>query len=185
MINEIEIWKIFISLGVPGLALGILFMLFRRLDFKFSKVPSKWVGPIVVLFLIIIAIIVFYTLKLWKPTNANENSSRAEECLPDSPPKNVNDALSKLNLPSNASLKASKVGDWGWKFEWAAGERYKLKLPPCVCVDYNQRSSGISGEIWKEKKAPEWTRALISKKGGSLNTPGGATIYWAECERYR
>ena len=113
------------------------------------------------------------------PTIANG----ADECLPDAPPKSANDALLQLNLPSKGSAKATAVGAWGWKFEWPDGERYKLTLPPCVCVDYNQRSSGISGEMWKERRGPQWTRALIGAKGGSLNTPGGATVYWSECER--
>ena len=105
----------------------------------------------------------------------------AEECLPDSPPKSEIYALKQLNLQSNDIVHASKVGDWGWKFEWKAGNRFVLKLPRCVCVDYNQQSSKISGVLWKEKRGPYWTRALINKNGGKLNTPGGATVYWSEC----
>ena len=107
----------------------------------------------------------------------------ADECLPDSPPKNPGDALRQLGLPTSAPVMASAVGVGGWKFRWPDGERHKLTMPVCVCVDYNQRSSAVSGEVWKEQRGPEWTRALIGAKGGTLNTPGGATVYWSECER--
>ncbi len=110
-------------------------------------------------------------------------ASAADECLPDSPPQNAGDALHQLNLPTNGHATASAVGSWGWNFRWPDGERYKLTMPACVCVDYNQRSSAISGEVWKEQHGPEWTRALIGSKGGTLNTPGGATVYWSECKR--
>jgi len=54
---------------------------------------------------------------------------------------------------------------------------YLLKLPRCVCVDYNQQSSNISGVIWKEKRGPYWTtRALINKNGGKLNDWGHILI---------
>ena len=36
-------WKLFVSLGVPGLALGIFYMLFRTFEWEFQIVPSNWV----------------------------------------------------------------------------------------------------------------------------------------------
>jgi hypothetical protein len=56
-----------VSLGVPGLALGIFYMLFRTFDWEFPIVPSNWVGPIIVLSMVLTSVIIFYTLTLWRP----------------------------------------------------------------------------------------------------------------------
>lgn len=71
---QVELWKVFISLGVPGLTLGVFYMLFRKFEWQFSKVPRQWVGPIVVLFLILTAGIIFYALTLWAPQNGNRET---------------------------------------------------------------------------------------------------------------
>ncbi len=125
-----------------------------------------------------------FMLLLWlmgcqkKDTIAKE----VDACISDSPPNNEADALSQLKV-NNTAVKAAKIVDWGWKFQWPTGKRFTLTLPACVCVDYNQKSSTISGEVWRETRGPEWTRALIGKNGGTIDTPGGATIYWSVCER--
>jgi len=46
---EVAIWKVFVSLGVPGVALGVFYMLFRKFHWTFPAVPKSWVGPIIVL----------------------------------------------------------------------------------------------------------------------------------------
>lgn len=77
---DFEIFKILVSLGVPGVALGILYLLFRKFSFIFPSVPKVWVGPIIVLFMLLISGIVFYSLSLWSPVtikieNENHNSN--------------------------------------------------------------------------------------------------------------
>ena len=72
MLDSGEIWPIFTSLGVPGLALGILYMLFRRFQWNFPRVPRNYVGPIIILYMLLISgIILFalylFALHLWKP----------------------------------------------------------------------------------------------------------------------
>ena len=67
-LSEIKLWKVFASLGIPGLALGVFFMLFRKFNFPFPEVPAIWMGPIVVLFMVLTAGIVFYALKRWAPS---------------------------------------------------------------------------------------------------------------------
>ena len=66
---ESKLFKVFASLGVPGLALGVFYMLFRVFDWQFPIVPTIWVGPIIILFMLLTSGIVFYTLSLWRPTN--------------------------------------------------------------------------------------------------------------------
>jgi hypothetical protein len=76
MIPTVEIWKVFASLGVPGLALGILYLLFRRFHWKLPSVPQAWIGPLLLLFMFIVGGIVVYALTLWRPEySANSGSS--------------------------------------------------------------------------------------------------------------
>lgn len=79
---EIEVFNILVSLGVPGVALGILYFLFRKFSFSFPPVQKRWVGPIVILFMLLISSIVFYTLSLWSPKvikieNEDKNTTSA------------------------------------------------------------------------------------------------------------
>ena len=67
---ESKLFKMFVSLGVPGLALGVFYMLFKKFDWNFTNVPPEWVGPIIILFMILTTGIIFYTLSLWKPRSA-------------------------------------------------------------------------------------------------------------------
>jgi hypothetical protein len=64
---ESRILRILVSLGVPGVALGIFYLLFRTFKWEFAQVPEGWVGPIVVLFMLLTAGVVFYALTLWRP----------------------------------------------------------------------------------------------------------------------
>jgi tetratricopeptide (TPR) repeat protein len=64
---EISAWQIFVSLGVPGLALGVLYMLYRNFKWRFPMVPVGWVGPIVVLFMVLVFFVVLASLILWSP----------------------------------------------------------------------------------------------------------------------
>lgn len=66
--GSIDIWKIFASLGVPGLALGVLYMLFRTFKIDLPKVPRVWGGPIVVMFMFLTSGLVFSALYMWKPS---------------------------------------------------------------------------------------------------------------------
>jgi hypothetical protein len=50
-------------LGVPGLALGVFYMLFRTFKFPMPAVSKNWVGPIVVLFMLLIAGITLFALQ--------------------------------------------------------------------------------------------------------------------------
>lgn len=70
---ESRILRVLVSLGVPGVALGIFYLLFRTFKWKFPEVPSAWVGPIIVLFMVLVASVTFYALSLWRPTPARAN----------------------------------------------------------------------------------------------------------------
>jgi hypothetical protein len=61
------VWKIFVSLGVPGVALGIFYAFLRAFSWDLSSLnPMIQVG-LVILFLLIVAFITLMTLHMWRP----------------------------------------------------------------------------------------------------------------------
>lgn len=74
MLDSGEIWTIFTSLGVPGLALGILYMLFKRFQWTFPRVPRNYVGPIIILYMLLTSGVIFFALYLWKPEPGPDDS---------------------------------------------------------------------------------------------------------------
>jgi hypothetical protein len=78
---DIELWKVFVSLGVPGLALGVFYFLFRTFNWRFPNVPKVWVGPLVLVFIVVTAGLIVYSLSLWAPRSSrssvviNENAN--------------------------------------------------------------------------------------------------------------
>ena len=70
---DIDLWTVFASLGVPGLALGVFYFLFKKFNWSFPRVPRGYVGPIVILFMLLVSGIVFYALTLWAPANGSSS----------------------------------------------------------------------------------------------------------------
>ena len=64
---EAKLIKSLIVLGVPGVALGIFYLLLRQFDFKFENIDGTWAAIIAILFLLIVGGIVFYALRMWAP----------------------------------------------------------------------------------------------------------------------
>lgn len=64
---EFDIWKIFSSYGIPGIAFGVFYMLLRTFKFKFPVIAKSWSGPIVVTFMLLVSGVVIYGLTLWAP----------------------------------------------------------------------------------------------------------------------
>ncbi|WP_417914210.1 hypothetical protein [Candidatus Electronema sp. JM] len=70
-----KIWEIFAGLGVPGLAIGTLYMLFRQFHWKLPTVPKSWTGPLLLTFMLIVGGVVFYTLHIWAPNKSIDNNT--------------------------------------------------------------------------------------------------------------
>lgn len=87
---ESKILKVFASLGVPGLALGIFYMLFRTFHWDFPEVPVGYVGPIIVLFMVIIGAIVFYALNRFTPHKTIIDAHNGDQLLDDFSESKVN-----------------------------------------------------------------------------------------------
>lgn len=64
---EAKIWRLLVSLGVPGVALGVFLILFESVGENLGPIPSEWVGPIAIIFMILVSITTFYALNLWRP----------------------------------------------------------------------------------------------------------------------
>lgn len=100
--NEIELWKMFASLGVPGVALGVFYFLFLKFDFKLPQVPVKWVGPVIVLFMLLSSSLTFYALTLWAPNSNKENIKGGNKDIQTT-------ANSAENQPIEATVKIDQV----------------------------------------------------------------------------
>ena len=78
---DIEFWKIAVSLGVPGLALGVFYMLFRSFHWDFPRVPQKWVAPIIILFILVTAGVILTALVLWAPSQPPPTNGATNDAL--------------------------------------------------------------------------------------------------------
>ncbi|MET0466776.1 MAG: hypothetical protein ABW007_26685 [Chitinophagaceae bacterium] len=72
---SIELWKVFVSLGVPGLALGIFYALFRAFKWRIPGAPKKWIAPLAILFMLLTAGVIAYSLSLWAPATGQSSVS--------------------------------------------------------------------------------------------------------------
>lgn len=140
---DITIWKIFVSLGIPGLALGVLYALYSKFNWKFSKVPSSWMGPIVVLFLVLTSGIIFYTLARYAPSN-NEPSDSSLSSADNKKYRRIyyenfrkepeDDDLSPIWLKGES-------GDWEGQFKFGDHGAYVL------CNKSNDRSASYTSRL--------------------------------------
>jgi hypothetical protein len=73
---ESRILKPLIVLGVPGVALGVLYLLLRSFNFRFSEIPPTWAALIAVIFLVIVGATTIFALHRFAPaaTPAQDHS---------------------------------------------------------------------------------------------------------------
>jgi hypothetical protein len=66
-------------LGVPGVALGLFYLLLRTFNFQFAQIGPTWGAVIAILFLFVVGAVTLLALLLWRPTKLDgavpENSS--------------------------------------------------------------------------------------------------------------
>lgn len=65
-------WDVFANLGIPGLALGVFYMLFRKYNWHFPTVPRSWTGPIIIMVIVAITGVVVLAMLLWAPASPRE-----------------------------------------------------------------------------------------------------------------
>lgn len=76
---ESRILRILVSLGIPGVALGILYLLFRQFHFEFETIPAVYAAWIAALFMLIVGGIIFYSLARWAPAQSPKGKKKQLE----------------------------------------------------------------------------------------------------------
>lgn len=94
-------WKIFAKFGLPGLALGVLYMLYQGLDLGSLNVSQEWVAPLIFVFMLLVFLLVIITFYLFR---SNENTSKDETTL-DSEVQSLQ-KTDGVNLVKNQVLEA-------------------------------------------------------------------------------
>jgi hypothetical protein len=64
---ESKILRVLVVLGVPGVALGVFYLLLRQFNFQFETISPTWSALIAILFLLIVGFVTFYTIHKWAP----------------------------------------------------------------------------------------------------------------------
>lgn len=64
---ESKILRALAVLGVPGVALGVFYLLLKQFGFEFSKIGPVASAVIVIVFLFLVGGITFFALHLWSP----------------------------------------------------------------------------------------------------------------------
>ena len=89
---EVKFIRALVTLGVPGVALGIFYLLLRSFNFQFSQIGPASTAGIAIIFLLIVGMITFYALHLWAPAQ-------------DPPPHNNKSGADKRDEPDTMVLK--------------------------------------------------------------------------------
>jgi hypothetical protein len=64
---ETKLIRILVVLGVPGVALGVFYLLLRQFNFRFDTIGPLWAAIIAVIFIFIVGSITFYAIHRWAP----------------------------------------------------------------------------------------------------------------------
>ena len=74
---ETRLLRILAVLGIPGVALGIFYLLLRAFNFKFAQIDPGWTAIIAIMFLLVVGGVTAFALHLWRPTRLG--SSKAND----------------------------------------------------------------------------------------------------------
>ncbi|MEQ9556996.1 MAG: hypothetical protein RIG67_14585 [Rhodospirillales bacterium] len=66
---DIELWKVFSALGIPGIALGIYLFLFRGLNLQADRLDGRRLFISLTLFMLLTTFVVIFALYFWKPSS--------------------------------------------------------------------------------------------------------------------
>jgi hypothetical protein len=134
---EIELWKVFTSLGIPGLAFGVFYMLFRRFRWKFPQVPRIWVGPIIILFMLLSSGLTFYALMHFIPDPPSDVATIRITILgPDMMP------MENSVIRSSIGGETKEVAA-GWELEVAES---KLPIDRKIIIYAEQKQAHLKGQ---------------------------------------
>ena len=114
---ESRILRIVVTLGVPGVALAVFYLLLRSFGFNFAQINPLWSAIIAIVFLVLVTGITSYALHLWRPT-----SSRPQSLQDDTVTHSVSDDH-KAHLG-----KAYRLGFSLAKVAWHHGEGLQCQV---------------------------------------------------------
>ena len=78
---EHRLIKILVALGIPGVALGVFYLLMRGFNFKFSEVPPVWSGVIAIMFIAAVALVTLFALRHWAPREKLEKHGNDQKSV--------------------------------------------------------------------------------------------------------
>jgi hypothetical protein len=76
---ETKLIKSLVGLGVPGVSLGIFYLLLRSLNFEFSTVGPVWTAAVVITFLLVVGGVTIFALHRWSPEQKQREPAAAKE----------------------------------------------------------------------------------------------------------
>lgn len=65
---ESRLLRSLVVLGVPGVALGVFYLLLRAFNFQFAQIEPISAAIIAILFLVVVGGVTLFALHLWRPT---------------------------------------------------------------------------------------------------------------------
>jgi hypothetical protein len=74
---DVKYWKALAALGVPGVALGAFYKLYDKFDWPLKSLAPELVFILVLVFMVLIAAVVVFTLFLWRPRPEVKSTSSA------------------------------------------------------------------------------------------------------------
>lgn len=115
---SLEFWRIVTSLGLPGLALGIFFMLYRSASQQWP-ISRRWTPLFLALWMLVGAGVVFFVLERYAPERHNSPQVYTVRVTVLSP---TGQLLDDARVWSGLGGEAKKVAG-GWEFELPATKR--------------------------------------------------------------
>jgi hypothetical protein len=114
---DLKYWKALAALGVPGVALGAFYTLYDKFNWPLKSLAPELVFVLALVFMILIAAVVIFTLFLWRPRPEVKTTSTAVS----------------INIPKNCtfSVAATAVaGDRLLSFEGFSDNELSSPLTP-------------------------------------------------------
>lgn len=114
---ETKFAKALATLGVPGVALGIFYLLLKSMNFEFSRIDATWSALIVILFLLIVGGVTFFSLHRWAPEKkVIMDASTRQQQDAKSASVNTTSEPSRVQDISISTLQAHKCSHCGYGF---------------------------------------------------------------------
>lgn len=109
---ESKLLRIVVILGVPGVALGVFYLLLRGFGFDFAPISPVWSAVTAIVFILVVATVTAYALHLWRPNTPPKSSSQQS-----------NDSIRSADEAKRESLSASyRLGFSLAKVAWHHGK---------------------------------------------------------------